>query len=63
MGKRDNILIALSKIDGITLEIINQLPDNDDIELKKDFGEYSISLNLKKIEGDIWQLNGYYFDE
>ena len=36
---------------------------NDDIELKKDFGEYSISLNLKKIEGDIWQLNGYYFDE
>ena len=63
MGKRDNILIALSKIDGITLEIINQLPDNDDIELKKDFGEYSISLNLKKIEGDMWQLNGYYFDE
>lgn len=36
---------------------------NDDIELKKDFGEYSINLNLKKFEGDIWQLNGYYFDE
>ena len=36
---------------------------NDDIELKKDFGEYSINLNLKKLEGDIWQLNGYYFDE
>ena len=40
-----------------------QFVKNDDIELKKDFGEYSISLNLKKIEGDIWQLNGYYFDE
>lgn len=36
---------------------------NDDIELKKDFGEYSINLNLKKFEGDIWQLNGYYFDK
>ena len=40
-----------------------QFVKNDDIELKKDFGEYSISLNLKKIEGDMWQLNGYYFDE
>ena len=40
-----------------------QFVKNDDIELKKDFGEYSISLNLKKFEGDIWQLNGYYFDE
>lgn len=36
---------------------------NDDIELKKDFGEYSINLNLKKLEGNIWELNGYYFDE
>lgn len=34
MGKRDNILIALSKIDGITLEIINQLPDNEVLGLK-----------------------------
>ena len=33
MGKRDNILIALSKIDGITLEIINQLPDNEVLEI------------------------------
>ena len=34
MGKRDNILMALSKIDGITLEIINQLPDNEVLGLK-----------------------------
>lgn len=34
MGKRDNILIALSKIDGITLEILNQLPDNEVLSLK-----------------------------
>ena len=40
-----------------------QFIKNDDIELKKDFGEYSISLNLKKFEGDMWQLNGYYFNE
>ena len=40
-----------------------QFVKNDDIELKKDFGEYTINLNLKKLEGDIWQLNGYYFDE
>lgn len=40
-----------------------QFVKNDDIELKKDFGEYSINLNLKKLEGNMWQLNGYYFDE
>lgn len=34
MGKRDSILIALSKIDGITLEIIDQLPDNEVLGLK-----------------------------
>ena len=40
-----------------------QFVKNEDIELKKDFGEYTINLKLKKLEGDIWQLNGYYFDE
>lgn len=34
MEKRDNILITLSKIDGITLEILNQLPDNEVLSLK-----------------------------
>lgn len=40
-----------------------QFVKNDDIELKKDFGEYTINLHLKKLEGNIWELNGYYFDE
>lgn len=40
-----------------------QFIKNDDIELKKNFGEYSINLNLKKLGGNIWELNGYYFDE
>ena len=40
-----------------------QFVKNEDIELKKDFGEYTINLKLKKLEGNIWQLNGYYFDE
>ena len=40
-----------------------QFVKNDDIELKKDFGEYTINLHLKKLEGNIWELSGYYFDE
>lgn len=36
---------------------------NEGIELRKDFGEYTICLNLKKAEDNIWELNGYYFDE
>lgn len=40
-----------------------QFVKNEDIELKKGFGEYTINLKLKKLEGNIWQLNGYYFDE
>lgn len=40
-----------------------QFVKNDDIELKKDFGKYTINLHLKKLEGNIWELNGYYFDE
>lgn len=40
-----------------------QFIKNDDIELKKNFGEYSINLNLKNLGGNIWELNGYYFDE
>ena len=40
-----------------------QFVKNEDIELKKDFGEYTINLKLKKLKDNIWQLNGYYFDE
>lgn len=36
---------------------------NEGIKLRKDFGEYTICLNLKKAEDNIWELNGYYFDE
>lgn len=36
MGKRDNILITLSKINGINLETINKIPDSEIFSLKNE---------------------------